>query len=420
MTIPLPLMKTTQTASPLERPTVANIWTAGEEGYPVYTIPGLLVTRRGTALACAEARQTRGDGGRVDLAIKRSLDGGTTWQNSTLIERARGHENYVLATMVEDRRSGRVFCFCALRRRGLADTETINTYRTSDDDGITWSDPHDITHIVHEADARLQARIHDGTAGPGFEGEDPALYGRRLVFFGPGRSIQMSATHPRFPHRMVVPLFYMKDRNLQPRGRRGYGDAVLVSDDGGGTWFVPGTAPIGEHGSSEVSVAEVADGRLVLNARCAPPASTRLSVASRTVSYSSDGGATWTRPRRDTSGIPDHLETSCGLLRASHPATDPQGRSRLLFSFPNALPNGSGEHGTPVRRDGTILMSYDEGQSWPVRKLLVPGSFGYSNMDLLPDGSVLLVHEDARGTRVDAVRFTIEWLTSGRDGLAMP
>ncbi len=404
------------TASPnLPIPQTTAVWTGGEAGANVYTIPGLLVTKSGVVIAYAEARERRGDGGKVHIALKRSLDGGRTWSKSHLIERAQGIENYVLATLVQDRVSGRVFFLTALRDQGLADTTTTNTYRTSDNDGAIWSEPLDITQLLYAADAKIQADVRAGRAGPEFAGDDPELFGRQLVFFGPGRSIQLSATHPRFPNRIVVPLFYIKDRIVTPRARRGYGNAVLVSDDGGKTWSVPGIVPLGKYGSSEISIVEMADGRLMINARGAPPESSGMSVAGRTLSYSSDGGATWTRPTPDTSGIPNYIETSSGLLRLSHPSTDPRKKSRILFSFPQSVPAAGAKPSSSARANGTILLSYNEGRSWPVRKLLVPGSFGYSNLDALPDGSVLIVYENATGTVVNATRFTLEWLTDGKD-----
>ncbi len=216
----------------------------------------------------------------------------------------------------------------------------------------------------------------------------------------------------------MVPLFYIKDRIIKPRAKRGYGDAVLVSDDHGKTWSVPGIVPLGDYGSSEASVVELADGRLLINARGAPPESSGMSVAGRTVTYSSNGGATWTRPKPDTSGIPNYIETSSGLLRLSHPAGDPTKTSRLLFSFPHSLPPEGATRLSSSRANGTILLSYDEGRTWAEKKLLVPGSFGYSNMDVLPDGAVLILYENARGTVVNATRFTLDWLTDGRDSLA--
>jgi hypothetical protein len=396
-------------------PETSTLWKAGEDGVAVHTIPGLLVTTGGVAIAYAEARDRRGDGGPVDIVIKRSLDGGRTWTKSQFIERGRGADNYVLATLVQDRVSGRVYFFTALRDGGLSDRTTTNHFRYSDDNGATWSAPFDITGMLYAADERMQRDLRAGRAPRQFEGDDPDLFGRQLVFFGPGRSIQLSAQHSTQPNRIVVPLFYIKDRTITPRAKRGYGNAVLVSDDGGCSWSVPGTVPLGEYGSSEISIVELADGRIMMNARGAPPESSGMSVAGRTVAFSDDGGATWTRPIPDTSGIPNYIETSSGLLRISHPATDPNTKSRILFSFPNSLPPEGARAGSAHRADGTVLLSYDEGRSWPVRKLLVPGSFGYSNMDILPDGTFLIVYENATGTAVSATRFTLGWLTDGQD-----
>lgn len=395
-------------------PETSVVWNGGEDGIAIYTIPGLLVTKQGVVIAYAEARNHRGDGGKVDVVIRRSLDGGRTWQKNVFMERAQGIENYVLATLVQDRVSGRVFFFTALRDEGLADRTTTNHYRFSDDDGATWSAPQDITSLLYAADEKVQQTLRAGCASDAFKGDDPELFGRKLIFFGPGRSIQLSAHHATHPHRLVVPLFYIKDRIITPRAKRGYGNAVLVSDDGGRSWFVPGTVPLGDYGSSEISIVELADGRILMNARCAPPESSGMAVAGRTVSTSSDGGTTWTRPQLDPSGIPPYIETSSGLLRVSHPSTDPERRSRILFSFPHSLPpaDSAGLRSlSQARSNGTILLSFDEGRSWPVRKRIVPGSFGYSNMDLLPDQSVLIVYENATGTVVKATRFTLDWLT---------
>lgn len=402
-------------------PTTVAIWTGGEDGVNVYTIPGLLVTQRGTVIAYAEARhEGRGDGGKVDLVIKRSLDGGRTWTRSFFIERAQADENYVLATIVQDRTTDRIFFFAALRNEGLTDTTTTNTYRFSDDDGASWSSPHDITSVLYAADEDIQRQIRAGTAPAAFEGEDASLFGRKLIFFGPGRSIQLSSDHATHPNRLVVPLFYIKDRIIKPRAKRGYGDAVLVSDDHGKTWFVAGTAPLGDHGSSEVSVVELEDGRLVMNARAAPPESSGMVRAGRTVSFSHDAGASWTTPVPDTSGIPLYIETSSGLLNYSIGRIDPTGTSRILFSFPlsqtlesSAQPQ-TGVHG---RNTGTVLLSYDGGQSWAVQKEIVPGSFGYSNLDKLPDNTIVVIHENATGTVVCLTRFSLDWLTDGRDSI---
>lgn len=404
-------------AGPPPPPEIIPIWTdPAEDGVHYYHIPQLLVTRIGVVLACAEARYAHGDGENTDVVLRRSTDGGRTWSASQVLARATDGGNHVLPVLVQDRKTGRIFFFCAVRDEGIADLSTTNYFRTSDDDGATWSAPVDITSILVRAERDLQQAIREGRAGPEFAGESAELYGRELFFTGPGRPIQLSAHHPTHPHRLAVPLLVIKDRNLPQRNRRGYGNALLVSDDAGANWQVAGIAPIGDIAASEPSLLELPDGRLLLNSRETPGRDFLAAPARRTLTYSADGGYTWTRPVPDDSGIPPYHETHSGLLRLSDPRTDPQGVSRVLFSYP----------GGPKRTRGSLMISYDDHRSWSSPKLLVPSEFGYSNLDCLPDGTLVLIHENGSGTssnipsRIHLVRFTLEWLTDGRDRLPVP
>lgn len=385
-------------------PEILPIWrNPAEDHVANYRIPQLLVTQSGAILACVEARQKPGDGSPTEIVIKRSRDGGKTWSEAIGVERIKTGENYVLPVLLEDRDTRRLFFFCAMRDAGLRDPTTRSYYRTSDDEGSTWSEQIDVTPIIAAADEKVQSDLSAGRASSEFNGDKPELFGRKLFFFGPGRPIQVSRTHPRFPGRLVVPVFLIKDRTATPRSARAYGDGVLVSDDHGKTWHMDGVAPLGEFGSSEVSVAELDDGRLVLNARGAPENRGDSAAAPRTVSFSADGGASWTRPEL-AEGLPRYRETHCGLLRIQAPAGK---GSWHLFSFPAG----------PERRNGTILLSKDNHRTWPTRKLIVPGSFGYSNLDRLPDGTLVMIYETASGKEVNLVRFTLDWLLDGHDTL---
>ena len=78
-----------------------------------------------------------------------------------------------------------------------------------------------------------------------------------------------------------------------------------------------------------------------------------------------------------------------------------------------------------------MRLSYDEGRSWPVRKVIEPGIAGYSDLAVGPDGSIYCLYERGRGgkaNRVDGLganhhhtqgvtvaRFSLEWLTDGQD-----
>ena len=60
-----------------------DLFEAAKEGYTLYRIPGIVVTKRGTALAYCEARKSdKGDWGTIDILLRRS-DRKSTRQNSS-------------------------------------------------------------------------------------------------------------------------------------------------------------------------------------------------------------------------------------------------------------------------------------------------------------------------------------------------
>jgi sialidase-1 len=77
---------------------------------------------------------------------------------------------------------------------------------------------------------------------------------------------------------------------------------------------------------------------------------------------------------------------------------------------------------TRPRDDLQVRLSYDEGKTWPVGKLLLEGPAGYSDMAAGPDGTVYILYEQqvadgSKERRRDLVlgRFGLEWLTNGAD-----
>jgi sialidase-1 len=100
------------------------------------------------------------------------------------------------------------------------------------------------------------------------------------------------------------------------------------------------------------------------------------------------------------------------------------GRNRLLFSNPDNLTRTDGK--TTVSKDRmnlTVHLSYDEGQSWPVERVVEPGSSGYSDLSVLPDGTILCLYETGAGAgsfpsrKLVLAHFNLEWLTNGKDTL---
>lgn len=86
----------------------------GYENSASYRIPSLLTTTEGTIIAAIDKRQSgSADQGNIDTVIKRSTDGGVTWEETkTLVNLPSGQNRHALsidANMVQDRNTGKIF-----------------------------------------------------------------------------------------------------------------------------------------------------------------------------------------------------------------------------------------------------------------------------------------------------------------------
>lgn len=394
------------------------VWKEREDDMLTYHVPTIFVSRADTVLAAADARFNEfGDFGPHHVVLKRSTDGGRTWGPNIYVARSDGRQIYLFPNFIQPRDSNRISMFYS--EKALEDIHVITHVwlRHSDDDGVTWSEPVDVSPILKAADLELKRRIEAGTAGEPFvrsnyggeyrfHRENPALYGRLSYYSGPGVAIQLSRHNPHAPGRLIIPFLNMQRRDA-PHIQRGHGNCFLISDDNGATWKAGGIVPIGRYVNSEPSVVELADGDLLMNARYE-------GRTDRVISRSRDGGLTWSQSEIDPV-IPKFREIHAGLLRLSHPKDDPAGRSRILFSFPDCQ---------NARERMTVMLSYDEHRSWPVRKVVHFGASFYSNMARLSDGTVLLVYGKGQTENrwmpaaTVVARFNLEWLADGKDGLA--
>ena len=84
----------------------------------------------------------------------------------------------------------------------------------------------------------------------------------------------------------------------------------------------------------------------------------------------------------------------------------------LIFSNPHSLgldkdgreiPAGRGK-----RENLCIKLSLDDGKTWPVNRVLDSGKAAYSDLAVLPDGTVLCLYE--KSSDIVAARFNLEWL----------
>jgi len=350
-------------------PETTDVFIRGTEGVDTYRIPSIIVAPNGSLLVFCEARkQSMADASPTDLALRRSLDGGRTWQPMQTLVQGKGNEALMNPCPVIDRTDNRILLFC-IDAHKVRENHHRHLLLTSSDSGRTWSGPVDASPIISGYDDTFVS--------------------------GPGIGIQMTNG------RLVIPGYAGE---WDDETQSGYYARVLYSDDHGQHWTLG--RRVAEF-SDESQVVELGDGTLMLNMRG------DMGMSCRGVALSKDGGQSWPE------FYWDHALNECpcqaSLIRYSLAAQD--GKDRLLFANPD---NAGEKFGLVDRTKMTLRVSYDEGKTWPVKKLIHSGPSSYSGLVRLPDGHIGLVFEGGEQHRrewIRFVRFSLSWLTGGADGL---
>jgi sialidase-1 len=63
----------------------------------------------------------------------------------------------------------------------------------------------------------------------------------------------------------------------------------------------------------------------------------------------------------------------------------------------------------------TVRISYDEGETWSEGKTVYSGLSAYSSMTVLANGDIGLFFEKDDYTKNVFVKFSLSWLTDGKD-----
>ena len=84
-----------------------------------------------------------------------------------------------------------------------------------------------------------------------------------------------------------------------------------------------------------------------------------------------------------------------------------------IFSNPHSLALDAAGNEIPdkagPRKNLSIKLSRDDGQTWAINKTLEQGPSAYSDLAILPDGTVICFYEVS--DRMAVARFNLEWLT---------
>jgi sialidase-1 len=192
--------------------------------------------------------------------------------------------------------------------------------------------------------------------------------------------------------------------------------ATIYSDDRGDTWHAGEIAvPCTEEliNPNETVAIELADGYVMLNSRSESKAHRRL------VTYSKDGVTNWSNPKFDNA----LLEPICMGSIVRYSLARDGGRNRILFCNPDNLSRADGKEEPGKNRDRknvSVKLSYDEGETWPVARSIEPGASMYSDIAVTKSGTILCFY--GRGSKpgfagefLTLARFNLEWLTDGKD-----
>jgi len=345
-------------AAGAQEPEQIPVFVSGEGGYHTYRIPAVIVTPKGTVLAFCEGRKSgRGDAGDIDLVLRRSHDGGKTWQPLQVVW-DDGKHTCGNACPVIERKTGRIWLLLThnlgqdLESKIVANTSegTRTVWVTSSqDDGVTWDAPVEITMHVKPPEWTWYAT-------------------------GPGVGIQLRSG------RLLIPCDYKAEKGKVRESH------VIYSDDLGQTWKLGGK--VGPN-CNESQVVELSNGTVMLNMRSYQQNNRRL------VALSKDGGLTFSAPKEDQTLIEPVCQGS--ILRV------PGEQGELLFSNPASL----------KRENATVRLSNDDGQTWPVSRALYAGPSAYSCLTVLADGTYGCLYERGPQNPYETItfaRFTAGWL----------
>jgi len=383
-------------AEPTHRRTV--LFEAGQQGYFTYRIASMVATKPGSLLAFAAARKGQGgDWDPINIVQRRSTDAGRTWAPLRVVV-ADGDRPCDNATPITDYVTGEVHL--------LYQIDYARCYYTkSDDDGLTWSPPVEITATLDTF---------------------KTVYPWVVLAPGPGHGIQLANG------RLVVP-FWLSDGSSNPNAkRRSHRPSIVVSvysDDHGRTWKA-GEVAVPDNDitviPNETSVVQLADGRVLFNSRNESLNYRRLFTTS------TDGAGGWSKPYFHDA----FFEPICFGSMVRHSQQPAQSRNRILFCNPDSRhdPWIAAKASTPRsarnrhRTNLTLRMSYDEGHTWPVAKVIDPGIAGYSDLAVTPDGLIHVLYEGGtipghndshfKNQAMSVVSLNLEWLTGGADRLA--
>lgn len=361
-----------------------------DDGVHTYRIPGLTTTSKGTLLAVYDARResSRDLQGDIDIGLSRSIDGGETWEPMRMAmdrgtwgglpQKFNGISD---PCILADPKSGKIY-LAALWMHGVLDkdgkwieglTESSAAWNhqwrekgsqpgfgvkettqfllaESSDDGVTWSEPINLTEQCKQKDWWLFA---------------PA----------PGHGIVLDNGTLVFP--------------AQGRSNTGEPFSTIMWSADGKAWKVGNPASTN---TTENMATQLSDGSVMLNIRDNRNRQDTSATNGRAVRITRDLGQTWTVHPTDHSAL---IEPVCMGSIHKHIYTE-KGIQKSLLLFVNP-------ESKTKREKITLKVSFDDGKTWPkTHRILLDelSGRGYSCITSIGENAIGIVYESSQADLV--------------------
>jgi sialidase-1 len=335
-----------------------------DDGVHTYRIPALATSAKGTLLCVYDMRRRMGRDLQedIDIGLSRSTDGGRSWNPVRVImdmgeygglpQEQNGCSD---PGIIVDRQTGEIFCFAVWMngkpgKHQWTGDGSESGYEIgksaqflvvrSQDDGLTWSKPENLTRKLKQ------------------------------------EAWWLFAPSPQQGIQLADGMLVMPSQGRDEKGKEF--STIMVSRDHGANWTVATPA---YSGGSECQVAQLGDGSLMLNMR-------NEHERFRAVFTTRDFGRTWEPHPTNRNAI---MEPNCNgsLLRVDYEAAGEK-KHVLLFANP---------HTQKGRTHHTIQVSWDDGRTWPrSHHLLLDEGLGagYPSLTRVDDQHVGIVYEGSQ------------------------
>lgn len=412
-----------------------------------YRIPAIIKTKSGTLVACADERFFTGQDNpnRIDKVVRRSVDGGETWQEQIVAVEEVGVSKEDASAAIDpcmlyDEDTDTIFIAYCHTPAGVGILNCKNgtgqdgegnlylydgrkqytlkdgsLYRKNGEKADEWTVAEN-GDLEYNGEPAGNYKLNSGrlkelatsffcivtSTDDGLTWSKPRnisyqIKEKYMSFIGPGPGVGIKVKEGKHKGRLIIPIYY-NTFPLPLTGILNLSSCVIYSDDGGITWK-RGKSPNQTRRRLGVPIGH----RLIMPNDCitecqlieCPAGVLKLFIRNHSpkkliaTALSDDGGATW-QDYKHNPNLPQCI-CQCSVIKGYD-------GDREITVFLNAA-------NKTARRDGVIRISYDYGETYEYSKLIKEGEFVYSSMIWLGDGKIGVLYEE--DTNHEEIKFMI-------------